>query len=115
LDRYERVCLAQRNGFETRHRWHKTDWDAFKQDPHSIDLPQPNWLYGHDPEQYTINRWEDVLAHLIDGKPFVSTNTPEGHVHEEWSVEAVLEEEKGTAKPLSHSKFAALNKEVGII
>jgi hypothetical protein len=50
------------------------------------------------------------VAHLTNGEPFISTNTPEGHIHEEWSIEEVLEEEKRTAKPLSHSKFAAAQK-----
>jgi hypothetical protein len=99
-NRYERVCLSQRNGFETRHRRHKTDWKAFKADPNSINLPQPDWLYGFDAEGYTIDRWDEVVKHMTEGVPFKSTNVPEGHVHQEWSVAGVMEQEKHMAKPL---------------
>jgi len=103
--RYERVCLAQRNGFETRHRWHKTNWKAFDQDKSSINLPQPDWLYRHDAESYTYERWEDVTEHLLTGKPFVSTNTYDGHVHEDWTVQGVMEMEKGVAPPPLRAKL----------
>ncbi|KIW56658.1 hypothetical protein PV05_05298 [Exophiala xenobiotica] len=97
--RYERVCLAQRNGFETRHRWHKTNWKEFDKDPSTINLPQPNWLYAHDAEAYTYERWHDVVEHLTNGKPFKSTNTYPGHVHEDWTVAGVMEAEKEMAPP----------------
>ena len=98
--RYERVTLAQKNGFETRHRWHKTDWKAFARDPDSINLPQPDWLYAHDAEKYTKERWAEVKAHLRGetDTPFVNTNTYPGYVHEDWTVQSVMEMEKETAK-----------------
>jgi len=99
--------LAQRNGFETRHRWHKTDWKAFAEDPSSINLPQPDWLYDHDAESYTVSRWTDVVAHITEGTPFTSTNIPKGYIHEDWSVASVMEQEMQTASPLSKSTFAA--------
>jgi hypothetical protein len=93
------VCLAQRNGFETRHRWHKTNWKEFEKDPNTINLPQPDWLYAHDAEAYTYERWNDVVRHLRDGTEFKSTNTYKGHVHEDWTVAGVMEAEKEIAAP----------------
>ena len=56
-------------------------------------MPQPDWLYVDDAEQYTYNRWNDVVASVTSGAPFVSANIPEGHVHREWTVkEAMLQE-----------------------
>lgn len=93
--RYERVTLTQRNGFETRHRWHKTDWKAFARDPESINLPQPDWLYSHDAEQYAQSRWKDVTAYLEGRAPhFISTNTYPGYIHEDWTIAGVMEAEK---------------------
>ncbi|KAK5219364.1 hypothetical protein LTR99_010405 [Exophiala xenobiotica] len=103
--RYERVCLAQRNGFETRHRWHKTNWKAFGEDKSTINLPQPDWLYRHDAESYTYDRWEDVTEHLLTRKPFISTNTYDGHIHEDWTVKGVMEMEKGIAPPPLRAKL----------
>jgi hypothetical protein len=36
---------------------------------------------------------------LTKGKEFVSTNTPLGHVHKDWSIAEVMEAEKHTASP----------------
>ena len=36
---------------------------------------------------------------MTKGKEFVSTNTPLGHVHKEWSIAEVMEAEKHTASP----------------
>jgi hypothetical protein len=91
--------LAQRGGFETRHRWHKTDWDAFKDNSTSIKLPQPDWIYKHDAEKYTYDRWDDVVKSLTTGTPFASTNTPPGHVHRDWTISEAMELEKQTAAP----------------
>ena len=99
LIRYERVSLAQRNGFETRHRWHKTNSKEFGKNPNTINLPQPDWLYAHDAEAYSYARWDNVVAHLKEGKPFKSTNTYEGHLHEDWTVAGVMEAEKEIAPP----------------
>ncbi|KAK5458386.1 hypothetical protein LTS15_004466 [Exophiala xenobiotica] len=97
--RYERVRLAQRHGFETRHRWHKTNLEDFDKDPSTINIPQLNWLYAHDAEVFTYERWNDVVEHLADGRPFTSTNTYPGHLHEDWTVAGVMEAKKEVAPP----------------
>lgn len=84
-------------GWETRHRWHQTDWDKVKENPSAIKMPQPEWLYGGDAEKYVYDNIKAVIQHLKEGNPFVSTNVPEGHVHEEWTVETMMAKEKEQA------------------
>jgi len=77
-------------GWETRHRWHQTDWDFVKTNPEFLKMPQPRWLYGLDAEKYTYDRLDDVVKSIKEGVPFESTNIPEGHVHEDWTVEMMM-------------------------
>ncbi|KAM5355001.1 hypothetical protein ACJ41O_001647 [Fusarium nematophilum] len=95
--RYERTSLTQRMGWETRHRWHQTDWDAVASNPEFLKMPQPLWLYNFDAEKYAYDRLADAVGSTHTGT-FVSTNTPEGHVHEDWTVEMMMELEKEQAK-----------------
>ncbi|KAH7394850.1 hypothetical protein BKA66DRAFT_509595 [Pyrenochaeta sp. MPI-SDFR-AT-0127] len=94
--RYERTSLTQRMGWETRHAWHQTDWDAVAADPNYLKLPQHGWVLGHDARKYARDNFEGVVHHLRNGTPFVSTNVPKGHVHEEWTVEALLQHDGQT-------------------
>jgi len=80
-------------GWETRHVWHQTDWDAVAKDPSFLRMPQPAWLLGHDARKYARDNFEAVVSHLQHGTPLVATNVPEGHVHEEWTVEMLLDRE----------------------
>ncbi|KAH7020063.1 hypothetical protein EDB80DRAFT_760004 [Ilyonectria destructans] len=91
--RYNRTSLTQRMGWETRHRWHQTDWEAVKKNPEFLRMPQPGWLYGHDAEKYAEEKYEEAASHILKGTPFVSTNLPEGYVHEEWTVEEMMAKE----------------------
>ncbi|KAM5347557.1 hypothetical protein ACJ41O_007381 [Fusarium nematophilum] len=88
--RYERTSLTQRMGWETRHRWHKTDWDAVKRNPSIMKMPQPAWIYGHDAEKYAYDRLQDAVDSVRKGAKFDSTNTPPGYVHEDWTVETMM-------------------------
>jgi hypothetical protein len=99
--RYERVTLCQRIGFETRHRLHKTDWEAVAKDPNWMNIPQPLWQYDHDPEAYAIERWDEVVAYLQSedkNRVFKSTNTAPGHVHTDWTVAELMELGSGLAR-----------------
>ncbi|KAJ0420300.1 hypothetical protein BJY00DRAFT_313239 [Aspergillus carlsbadensis] len=91
--RYERTALTQRMGWETRHRWHQTDWAAISQHPEVLNLPQPAWLNGHDAAQYARDNYDAVMSHVIKGTDFVSTNLPDGYRHEEWTIEDMLSKE----------------------
>lgn len=77
-------------GWETRHRWHQTDWEAVAANPEFLKLPQPEWLNGHDASDYASSQYDKVVEHLSKGAPFQSTNIPEGHVHEDWTIEEMM-------------------------
>ncbi|OQV00113.1 FAD binding domain-containing protein [Cladophialophora immunda] len=96
--RYERTSLTQRMGWETRHRWHQTDWEAVAANPEFLKMPQPMWLYTFDAEKYAYDRCDEAVESVRKGTPFVSTNTPEGHVHEDWTVEMMMSLEREQAK-----------------
>ncbi|EXJ76282.1 uncharacterized protein A1O5_00790 [Cladophialophora psammophila CBS 110553] len=88
--RYERVSLTQRMGWETRHAWHQTDWELVAKDPNALSLPQPEWLNGVDATKYAGEKFDEVIANIQSATPFVSTNIPEGYVHEDWTIEQML-------------------------
>lgn len=91
--RFERTSLTQRMGWETRHRWHQTDWEALAANPEFLKLPQPAWLHGADAEQYAYDNFEAVVSHLKYNTPFTSTNVPEGYVHSDWTIETMMSNE----------------------
>lgn len=82
-------------GWETRHVWHQTDWDAVAANPDVLQFPQPSWLLGSDATQYAKDNFEGVKASIENGTSFKSQNIPPGHVHEDWTVETMLEYEGG--------------------
>ncbi|OCK75424.1 FAD/NAD(P)-binding domain-containing protein [Lepidopterella palustris CBS 459.81] len=88
--RYERTALTQRMGWETRHRWHQTDWEEVAKNPAFLKLPQPAWLNGYDAEQYALDNYAAVTEHVLKGTPFQSTNIPEGHVHTDWTIATMM-------------------------
>jgi hypothetical protein len=85
-------------GWETRHRWHQTDWEAVAANPEFLKMPQPIWLFGHDPEKYAYDKCDEAVESVKTGKAFKSTNTPEDHVHEDWTVEMMMALEKEQAR-----------------
>ncbi|EXM15810.1 hypothetical protein RAB80_003833 [Fusarium oxysporum f. sp. vasinfectum] len=88
--RYERTSLTQRLGWENRHRWQQTDWDEVKKNPEFLRFPMPEWLYDADARKYAYDNAEAVIAHIKTGAPFTNTNVPEGHVHQEWTMDEVV-------------------------
>lgn len=100
--RFERTSLTQRLGWETRHRWNYTDWDAVAKDSTYVKYAQPEWLQCHDARKYAIDKYEEVVSHLQHGTPFQSTNVPEGYVHEDWTLEDMTRLEK---ENVSHEGF----------
>lgn len=80
-------------GWETRHVWHQTDWEAAAANPSMLKLPQPEWLLGSDSSEYAERNFEAVKSHLQNGTPFTSSNVPPGHVHRDWTIEEMLAHE----------------------
>lgn len=77
-------------GWETRHRWHQTDWEAVKRNSEYLKMPQPEWIYCHDARKYAYDRCAEVAKSIEEGTDFTSKNLPEGYVHEDWTVEMML-------------------------
>ncbi|PSN61314.1 FAD/NAD(P)-binding domain-containing protein [Corynespora cassiicola Philippines] len=91
FEKRERTSLTMRLGWETRHRWHRTDVEAIRKNPEIIKMPQPKWMIGHDAEKYAYEKIEEAARSVQEKTPFKSTNTYEGHVHEEWTIETTIE------------------------
>jgi hypothetical protein len=81
-------------GWELREVWHQTPWDLVKAHPEMLKMPQPEWLLGCDPEKYAYDNYDAVTQHVLKGTPFQNTNTPPGYVHEDWTIDTMLEKEK---------------------
>lgn len=74
--RYDRATLAQRIGIETRDAWHKTDWEAVKKNPKLLEMPRPDWLFGHDPQEYAYEEFETAAEAVETGVKYVSRSIP---------------------------------------
>ncbi|PNP74970.1 hypothetical protein FNYG_11694 [Fusarium nygamai] len=92
--RFDRTTATQRMGWETRHKWHQTDWKAVRENPEYLKLPQPDWLYGADAEAYSHKNWDAVVEHLEKGAPFKNTNVPPGYEYDDWSIDEMIEMDK---------------------
>ncbi|KAF2461167.1 hypothetical protein BDY21DRAFT_279617 [Lineolata rhizophorae] len=97
--RFWRACLTQRMGWELRHTWHRTDWDLVKRHPEVLEMHQPYWLFGADPEAYAYQAYDETVACLKNNKEFVPKNVPEGYRHEEWTMEDMMALEGDSKKP----------------
>ncbi|KAH7154773.1 hypothetical protein DER46DRAFT_688890 [Fusarium sp. MPI-SDFR-AT-0072] len=86
-----RTTATQRMGWETRQKWHQTDWDAVRSNPEYIKLPQPDWLYGGDTEVYSHENYEAVVEHLEKGLPFKNTNVPDDYEYTDWTIGEMME------------------------
>lgn len=77
LHRYARATLAQQIGVETRDAWHKTDWEAVKKNPKILEMPRPEWLFGHDPQEYAYEEFDTAATAVVTGsKDYVPRNVP---------------------------------------
>lgn len=88
---YERTNLTQHIGWENRHKFHQTDWEAVKKNPGLIKIVHDEWLLSHDAEKYAEENTENALQALRSGTPFKSTNVPDEYVHQDWDVKSLME------------------------
>jgi hypothetical protein len=71
------VTITQRAGIETRDIWHKTDWEEFKRNKHYIELPQPDWIFGHDPQAYAYTEFATAARAVETGGEYQPRNIPQ--------------------------------------
>lgn len=89
LLRYERVSCAQKMAFVNSQLKTETDWDAIWRDPSKIRTRFPKWIFDHDPEAYTYEKYGEAFAHLVAETDFTNTNFPPGFKFVPWTVEEV--------------------------
>jgi hypothetical protein len=63
-------------GVETRDLWHKTDWSQFKKNKEYIELPQPDWVFSHDPLKYAYEEFDTAAKAVLTGSPYQPRNVP---------------------------------------
>ncbi|KAK0190814.1 hypothetical protein F5146DRAFT_1137633 [Armillaria mellea] len=85
---------ASRMGFKTREQWHHTDWDAIMKNPKPLSRIVGKWLAKHNPEQYSYDNYAACAKNIMEGTPFVNTNTPPGYTYEPWTVQDLLQAAK---------------------
>lgn len=76
MDRYDRASLCQKMGVETPDAWHKVDWSTVKKSPNSLQLPRPEWLFGHDPQQYAYGEFNTAAECVLTGNTYQPHNIP---------------------------------------
>ena len=68
-------------GIETREMWHKTDWELVKDQPETVSMPNPAWLFAHSPQKYAYDEF-DIAVHAVEtGTSYVPTNVPPPEVN----------------------------------
>jgi hypothetical protein len=76
LNRYARATLTQKLGVETRDAWHKTDWDEFKRNKKYLEMPRPDWIFGHDPQEYAYDEFHTAVNAIETGCEYQAKNIP---------------------------------------
>ncbi|KAK6369501.1 hypothetical protein LTS17_009407 [Exophiala oligosperma] len=71
-----RASLAQKMGIETREMWHRTNWELVKEQPDTVSMPNPAWLFAHSPQQYAYDEFDLALHSIETGMNYVPTNIP---------------------------------------
>jgi hypothetical protein len=63
-------------GVETRDAWHKTDWEEFKRNKKYLEMPRPDWIFGHDPQEYAYEEFHIAAECIKSGKEYEPKNIP---------------------------------------
>jgi hypothetical protein len=66
---------------ETRDAWHLTDWEEFKRNPKSLELPRPEWIFGHKPQAYAYEEFEKAAHSVETGCEYTPRNIPPAGVN----------------------------------
>ncbi|KAG5991260.1 hypothetical protein E4U52_003870 [Claviceps spartinae] len=93
LLRYQRVSCTQKMSFVNAEGLSGSSMEeAIKENPETVRVRFPRWLYRHDPEAYVYEKYGQAFAHLVEGADFVNTNLPPGHTFEPWTIEQIHED-----------------------
>ena len=63
-------------GIETRDAWHKTDWEAVGKDTTLIEMPRPQWIFGHDCQEYAYAEFDRAMDAVNTGTKYMAYNIP---------------------------------------
>lgn len=87
--RFQRTSVLQQSGFVNREELHNADLDAIEANPDVSDVgffKIGSWVWAHDAEAYTREKFHECLSHVQNGTPFRNTNLPPGHVYKQWTM-----------------------------
>lgn len=60
-----------------------------------------SWIWSHNPELYANKKYDEALAHVVDGTPFQNSNVPTGYTYQSWTIDELLAlKEAGKEIPL---------------
>ncbi|KAK3380972.1 hypothetical protein B0H63DRAFT_545233 [Podospora didyma] len=95
--RFIRNACAQKLGFSNAELLQDTDWSKVKLDPRRAQPKLPSWVWGHDPEKYAYEVYDQVVESMRRGVPFdeddsIPPNYPPGYKYEPWSIEQIMED-----------------------
>jgi hypothetical protein len=68
--------LTQKLGVETRDAWHLTDWEEFKRNKKYLEMPRPDWIFGHDSQEYAYEEFETAAHAVRTGCDYAPRNIP---------------------------------------
>ena len=68
--------MVQHMGVETRDAWHKIDWAAVGENSALVELPRPQWIFGHDSQQYAYDEFDKAMNLLERGVEYEPFNIP---------------------------------------
>ncbi|KAH8892759.1 putative monooxygenase [Thozetella sp. PMI_491] len=90
--RFERVSSCQKLGFINHQKRTNPNIKAIEKDPKKLKSEVGQWLWRHNPEEYTHQNFTNALDHVKNGAPFQNTNIPAGYVYKPWKVNELMAE-----------------------
>ena len=70
-------------------------------DPNKALPELGKWIFGHDPEEYAMQKYHEALSHLENGTPYANTNKPAGLEYKPWTIDGLIAVcEQGEVNPL---------------
>lgn len=94
---FVRNACAQKLGFSNAELLQETDWEKVKLDPRRAAPKLPSWVWGHDPEQYIYQNYDNIVDGMkknirLEDDERVPPNYPPGYKYEPWNIEDIMED-----------------------